>query len=147
MNRLSTHTAHTIRPFWIGITRIGCNAMHCISTTSLFILRFLIFFFFFLFLFFFIFFLIIIIAISVPVLFISIVALCWCIGVIILFFVVFLIIIIIVIVIICCCWLFIRIFVIVGIHCFLLRFLLWFWTIGPPLVYILEFVPCLFLFA
>merc|ERR1719295_2535509 len=135
MNRLSTHTAHTIRPFWIGITRIGCNAMHCISTTSLFILRFLIFFFF-----------IIIIAISVPVFFISIVALCWCIGVIILFFVVFLIIII-VIVIICCCWLFIRIFVIVGIHCFLLRFLLWFWTIGPPLVYILEFVPCLFLFA
>merc|ERR1712154_42674 len=64
MNRLSTHTAHTIRPFWIGITRIGCNAMHCISTTSLFILRFLIFF------------LIIIIAISVPVLFISIIALC-----------------------------------------------------------------------
>merc|ERR1719295_1397754 len=135
MNRLSTHTAHTIRPFWIGITRIGCNAMHCISTTSLFILRFLIFFF-----------LIIIITISVPVFFISIVGLCWCIGVIILFFVVFLIIII-VIVIICCCWLFIRIFVIVGIHCFLLRFLLWFWTIGPPLVYILEFVPCLFLFA
>merc|ERR1711972_1281228 len=128
MNRLSTHTAHTIRPFWIGITRIGCNAMHCISTTSLFILRFLIF-------------LIFIIAISVPVLFISIIALCWCIGVIILFFVVFLIIIIIVIVIICCCWLFIGIFVIVGIHCFLLRFLLWFWTIGPPLVYILEFVP------
>merc|ERR1719228_1535711 len=74
MNRLSTHTAHTIRPFWIGITRIGCNAMHCISTTSLFILRFLIFFFF-LFFFFFIFF-IIIIAISVPVLFISIIALC-----------------------------------------------------------------------
>merc|ERR1719499_267333 len=110
MNRLSTHTAHTIRPFWIGITRIGCNAMHCISTTSLFILRFLIFFFFFLF-------------------FISIIALCWCIGVIILFFVVFLIIII-VIVIICCCWLFIGIFVIVGIHCFLLRFLLWFWTIA-----------------
>merc|ERR1719295_2161790 len=101
MNRLSTHTAHTIRPFWIGITRIGCNAMHCISTTSLFILRFLIFFFLFFFFFF----------------------------------------------IICCCWLFIGIFVIVGIHCFLLRFLLWFWTIGPPLVYILEFVPCLFLFA